>query len=386
MIGTGKAKYGYVWGDEKHTFYTINPIEATIVHRIFHLYVTENMSVRKIAATLITEGVPNPTNRGEWGTTTVTRILKDTFYTGEGMNRRLKWELIDGKRKSIIHPNPTPIPEGVIPPIVTKDIWYAAQNKRVVARQEAIRNNKEPEQTLLRAGYISCGYCGRAMVVVRYNHPREGKKYPTTHYRCGASNVPNHHTCKYLPTIVVGKIDEAAWQFVKDILNEIDELKNVLQSHPSSKVNEIESLNKIIKYTQEEQERTIKDIQGLSGRARELMIAELNRLEDNLQKLHTEVNNTHPHANRAEQAKVEVNEFFKWCEQIKRKSEEPTYKEKRTALRMLGISVKIYKATDTSHEQYTITAHPEVIDKLSASTIERNDGNCDPTCWHTATL
>jgi len=390
MIGTGSPKYGYAWGDEKHTFYTIEAIEAMIVNRIFELYVIEHISIRGIAAKLHMEGVPNPSNRGDWGTTTVTRILKDKFYIGEGTNRRLKWEYVDGKRKEVSHPNPTPLPEGVVPPIVTKDIWYAAQEKRRIAKQEAKRNNREPEKTLLRAGYIHCGYCGRAMTVVRYNREAPSKKQPSVHYRCGAVNVPNYRTCQKTPTITVGKIDKIVWDFVKDILEEIEGLREILQSEPSSTVDELKSLNQIIRRTEEEQERTIIDIRGLSGRARDLMIAELNRLEDNLQKLHEEKDRTIPYVNRAEQAKIEVEEFFRWCVQIKGKYEGANYEEKRLALRLLGISVKVYKATDKEHEQYTITARPEIIDKLPTFTqTERetqNSFNCEPTWSHTATL
>jgi site-specific DNA recombinase len=64
MIGAGKAKYGFAWGDEKHTFYTINPVTGTIIHRIFHLYVIEHMSVRGIAGKLHTEEIPTPSGQG----------------------------------------------------------------------------------------------------------------------------------------------------------------------------------------------------------------------------------------------------------------------------------------------------------------------------------
>ncbi len=394
MIGVGKAKYGYTWGDEKHTFYITNPVTGTIVHRIFHLYVIEHMSVRGIAGKLHTEGIPTPSGKGHWGTTTVRRILTDKFYKGEGTNRRIKWEWIDGKKKSHPHPNPTPLPEGIVPAIVTKEIWYTAQEKLAIAKQEAARRNKEPEQTLLRAGYIRCGYCGRAMTVVRHVTQLSGKKYPTPYYRCGAINTPASHKCQTPSIISVQKIDIAAWEFVRDILNEINGLKDILQNSPSLVINDLESLNKMIKNTEAEQERVIADIHGLSGRARELMIAELNKLEDDLQKLRSERDSTLPHANRAERTQAEVDEFFKWCEkwceQLKGKHEEATYEEKRRALRMLGIHVTVYRPTDPDHEQYLITARPEIIDRLAATTgterTTQGDQHCGPTWSQIATL
>lgn len=372
MIGTGKAKYGYCWGDEKHTFYTVNPITGTIVHRIFNLYISDHMSVRGIAGKLHTEGIPTPSGKGNWGTTTVRRILIDKFYIGEGTNRRIKWEWVDGKKRSQPHPNPTPLPEGIVPPIVTKDIWYATQEKLGIAKQEAARNNKEPEQTLLRSGYIYCGYCGRAMTVVRYLKQVKGKKYPTNHYRCGAANTPAFNGCNKKTIIVIGKIDTAAWNFARNILNEISTLQDILQNNSLPVIADLASIDKLIINTEAEQERIIKDLHGLSGRARELMLTELKHLEDNLQKLHAERNQTRPHADRAERLQTEVNEFFRWCNQFKGQYNEATYEEKRRALRMLGIRVTIYRPSDPDHEQYTITARPEIIDRLAiTTTIEK---------------
>lgn len=391
MIGTGRAKYGYTWGDEKHTFYIINPVTGTIVQRIFNLYVVEHISIRAIAAKLFTENVPTPSGKGNWGTTTVTRILKDKFYIGEGTNRRIKWEWIDGKKRSTPHPNTTSLPEGVVPALISKDIYYTAESKIATAKQEAARRNKEPEKTLLRAGFIHCGYCGRVMVTVRYNTKQEGKKYPPTYYRCGAVNTPALHTCKQIPIITASKIDTITWQYVQDILNELNSLKDILQSDKSSVTGDLKSLDNLIVFTEAEQGRVIADMRGLSGRARELMVAELNRLEDSLQQLHTEKNRTLPYAQKAERTKIEVDEFFRWCEQFKGKYEEANYEEKRRALRMLGIQVTVFKVADPDHEQYTITARPEIINRLALTAASgeipsQKVSDCEPTWLQIATL
>ncbi len=149
----------------------------------------------------------------------------------------------------------------------------------------------------------------------------------------------------------------------------------------------LESIDELIIYTEREQERTIADIHGLSGRARELMIVELNRLERDLQKLRAEKDKTLPHAKQAERAKVEVEEFFRWCEEFKGKYEEATYEEKRRALRMLGIRVSVYRPADPDHEQYTITARPEIIDRLTITrgtekTIQHGSDYCETPSSH----
>jgi site-specific DNA recombinase len=78
LIGVGKAKYGYEWGDEHHTHYIINPVEARVVRQIFAWYVNEGKSIRGVAARLNDASVPT-TRNSAWGNTSVRRILKDEF-------------------------------------------------------------------------------------------------------------------------------------------------------------------------------------------------------------------------------------------------------------------------------------------------------------------
>ncbi len=58
MIGGGAAKYGYSWGDEKHTFYVIDEEEATIIREIFDRYVNQGQSMREITEWLNVKGIP----------------------------------------------------------------------------------------------------------------------------------------------------------------------------------------------------------------------------------------------------------------------------------------------------------------------------------------
>jgi site-specific DNA recombinase len=382
MIGSGIAKYGYEWGDDKHTYYIINPIEVAIVSNIYHMHIDEGMSIRAIASYLHKAGIPTPRNKGVWGTTTVTRILSNEFYKGEAVNRRIKWELVDGKRKQIKHPNPTPLPDGVVPAIVTPELWSLAAEKRAIAKQDAARRNPEPHSALLRSGFAICGYCGHVMTVTRYSRAyREGggRKNPPPAYRCNISSTRSWRGCNKKPTMTVERLDTIVWEFVQDLLGEHDLLRSVFQNYQSNIYADISSIDALIKKVEEEQERIILDLRGLTGRARELMIADLNRLENDLTRLKEERLKTVPSVQHAEKIQEEVNAFLDWCEKFQGRFDDATYEEKRRALRYLGIQVKVFQKDDTTNEQYKITVKPEIMERLFKSF-------CDPTCSHTATL
>jgi site-specific DNA recombinase len=381
MIGTGMPKYGYIWGDEKHTHYLINPIEAAIVKRIYEMYAYEGMSIRSIAAYLHEKEIPTAKNRGMWGTTTVTRILSDEFYKGEATNRRIKWEWVDGKKKMSKHPNPTPLPEGTVPAIVTPELWSLVAEKRAIAKQDAPRHNSEPHSSLLRSGFAICGYCGHTMTIVRYNK-REGnkRKNPPDYYRCGVATTRSWQgVCTKKPVMTVHRLDTIVWDFVRDLLNEHDLLRNVLSGYQSTVHADIKSIDSLIIKIQEEQERIISDLKGLTGRARELMIKELNKLEDDLNNLQEERTQTLPSMKKEEQIQQEVDAFLKWCEAFKGHFDEASYEEKRRALRQLGVKVKVFQRDDTTNEQYQIVVKPELMERLFRS-------HCDPTSSQITTL
>ncbi|HEY4033714.1 MAG TPA: recombinase family protein [Ktedonobacteraceae bacterium] len=382
MIGTGMPKYGYEWGDEKHTHYIINPMEAAIISKIYHMYVYEGMSIRGIAAYLHETGIPTARNKGVWGTTTVTRILSNEFYKGEAVNHRVKWEWVDGKKKYTKHPNPIPLPEGTVPAIVTPELWSLAAEKRAIAKQDAARRNPEPHSALLRSGFVVCGYCGHVMTVVRYNRAYPdggGRKNPPPSYRCSVASVRAWQGCNKKPSMAVERLDSIVWEFVRDLLGEHELLHSVFHDYQSSAQADISSIDSLIKKIEEEQERIILDLRGLTGRARELMITDLNRLENDLTSLQEERLKTVPSVKHAEQIQEEVNAFLDWCEKFKGHFDDATYEEKRRALRYLGVQVKVFQKDDTTNEQYKITVKPELMERLFKSF-------CDPTCSQITTL
>lgn len=357
LLGTGRPKYGYSWG-ERHETYVVNPAQAIIVQRVFDMYASGS-SARGIVKFLNDSEVPTYTNTGRWTASTIGRMLADEFYKGEAYNRRLKWLFVDGKRKGIPHPDPSPLPEGVVPAIISKELWAAVAAKRETAKQDSPRANPVPEETLVRSGFAFCGYCGRSMVVVRYSQKIKGRHYPGVHYRCGANG--KFHNCK-APVMTAHLLDTAVWDFVKDVLADIDSLATKLLERPTEENSSstVSSLDALIQATKEEIDRLFSDLEGTVGYVRELANKRINELNAKVETMKKQRAEAVPDAKREEQGKLEVTNFLVNCHRMNGNFDTMTYLEKRDALRILGVKVKVYTQSDADYPRYDITIDPKL--------------------------
>lgn len=69
----------------------INPIEASVVKRIFHMYTEEGIGARRIAIALNNEGIPTKFGN-KWDSTGIRRILKNSIYCGDYVNGKYEVE------------------------------------------------------------------------------------------------------------------------------------------------------------------------------------------------------------------------------------------------------------------------------------------------------
>jgi site-specific DNA recombinase len=133
--------------------------EAQVVREIFSAYVERGLSVRQIAFELRDRGIPSPTGKPQWGTSTIDRLLRNEAYIGTVYYNR--HERIDGGsrgRKTRHRERPReewiPIP---VPAIIDRDTFdrvshISHENFRLNPRGAA------PDAWLLR-GLIQCGHC-----------------------------------------------------------------------------------------------------------------------------------------------------------------------------------------------------------------------------------
>jgi site-specific DNA recombinase len=87
-ILTTEAPYGYSYipkSHGKHGYYEINEYEADVVRRIFSLVADDGLPIRMLVQALQKMGVlPRKSKRGVWSTSTLSTLLRNKTYIGEG--------------------------------------------------------------------------------------------------------------------------------------------------------------------------------------------------------------------------------------------------------------------------------------------------------------
>ena len=137
--------------------------EAEIVRWIFDAYVEKGRSVRQISFDLLDRGIPSPTGKPIWGTSTITRLLRNEAYIGTVYyNRREHYEgngrrgARNRKTRSRERPREEWIP---IPVRAIVDHDTFARVKQV-SRDNSKWNPRGAEWGVwLLRGLIECGHC-----------------------------------------------------------------------------------------------------------------------------------------------------------------------------------------------------------------------------------
>ncbi len=228
MLHGDQPPYGYRVSKDGSTLVPYEP-EAQVIELIFLWYTVgdetgKQLSMIKIAKKLTEMQVPTwgdihgRTNKkrgfGEWATANVCDILHCETYMGKwhygehnrrGTNPREHWIELD------------------VPPLVSIQVWQAAQDKAKQNKLTPERNavNKYLMRRLLRC---SCGYS-----VESYAQYHNGKTY--LYYRCisvGAETARGH--CGTF-AFRADKVDAAIWGWVREYLQEPQKLKEGLEAY-----------------------------------------------------------------------------------------------------------------------------------------------------------
>lgn len=158
----GKVPYGYDYNKTTKEF-TINPVEAAVVERIYSMYET-CPSLLAIARELNSEGITTKSGR-VWNPVTVSHIIHNIFYTGAYRYNRLCES--EGKNKSPTYerkPEEWIIYENHHPAIIDKERQERVLEKLASQRRGGWVMDKGKsymrKNVHIFAGLISCGVCG----------------------------------------------------------------------------------------------------------------------------------------------------------------------------------------------------------------------------------
>jgi site-specific DNA recombinase len=138
--------------------------EAQIVRKIFHAYVENGRSVRQIAHNLLDRGIPSPTGKPIWSTSTITRLLHNEAYIGTVYyNRREYLEALSprrGQRHRKTRHRDRPREEWIAIPVASIIDRDTFDRVKQVSRDNSKWNPRGAEwgAWLLR-GLVECGHC-----------------------------------------------------------------------------------------------------------------------------------------------------------------------------------------------------------------------------------
>lgn len=231
---SNRPKFGYRWDDASKGAkgrYVIDEAQAPLVRRMYQA-LAGGQSARGLAKALNEEGVPTIHGGRRWHHSVIRELLTypgykglalaNTVAHGERPRRADTRPAAGGSRPAplVYAPVPRPeeewiaLPEGTVPAIVSPALWDEVQERLRRNKAEAPRNNKRPENYLLRAGIVRCGDCGKAVQGVGQRGRAGAPERPTYRVQRGSSG---HHDCPSR-TITARELDEAAWARVTELL------------------------------------------------------------------------------------------------------------------------------------------------------------------------
>lgn len=236
------APYGYDYSKEIKNF-VVNPLEASVVKRIFNLYLEGN-GFNKIAQMLKDEGVKTKKG-GKWAGATIRGILTNEFYIGT---------LIQGKTRTIdvTIKGSVPIPKeewfrhlNHHEEIITKEIFEKVNeqinfrtNKAKCSYTKEHANSKKLRHSnaSLFSNLLKCGDCGDTMTIKRKKRLKYVPFYNCISYDMYGTKICNHKSNSIKEEFLVMYLKRMLDKVVE---NNFEELDNIVKGIKDNKNNSI---------------------------------------------------------------------------------------------------------------------------------------------------
>ena len=202
----------------RHVFltYALDDDQAPIVLRIFKGY-AEDLSMKKIAAALNTEGITASTG-GSWDVSGIRYILLNEAYRGWRIwNKTKKIRKPDGKKTYRQRPREEwIILEDAHPVIVDDELWAEVETVRIRKKRFHPKNGNQRTafSQYLLTGLVKCAECGHNFIVhkARGSHPTRRHFY----YRCGYHERRGNAVCKNNTTVKRDRLEDAVVHLLRN--------------------------------------------------------------------------------------------------------------------------------------------------------------------------
>ena len=370
-----RPPFGYRWRDAKKTGLIPDPDRAAVVRRIFDAALRGD-TLRSTARALTAEAVPTPTGRGGlWAPSVLHRILTNPVYAGEAAAFRYATERASGGTTRVrVRPKEqqVPLPPGVAPPIVAPDEQRAVVARLEANKRRATRNNKNPEATLLRAGFARCGYCGSPLSV---KHRRDGREAPN--YRC-AGAAADRYGCPGF-AISAAILDDAIWSRIARLLDDPALIeREVARRRSSDGVGaDLGTLDRRLRELAARQAKLARLAGALDDEdAAAPLLAELRSAASQRRDLEAERGRRQSLADEATLDANRLADLAAWCGRVAANLATLTYSEKRLVLDALGVRVQVWRSDHDPRWELTMNLPVVPLGQpaapISASVTERS--------------
>ena len=163
---TISMKNGVIYGngnilgyDKTDKGYTINPVQAQTVKKIFALYI-DGFGITKIKHILESENFLTATGKAEWDVSVISRILKNPTYIGVSVYRKtIVKDYLSHKRVKNTDKSKVIEVENTHTPIISKEDFLAVQNI-FLKRTKANKNKLSVQEKNIWTSLLVCEYCG----------------------------------------------------------------------------------------------------------------------------------------------------------------------------------------------------------------------------------
>ncbi len=413
IIGTGLRLYGYkyVLDDKgKRIGYELNLdvvlveedgtewTEVKVVVFVFES-AASGMSYRQIAKALNEKGIPPPylakgggkpekryKGKPVWQAGAISRILNESGYYGELAQFKTRSLPRSTRGRKDLRRTTTDKEQIIvpIPPIVTKELALAAQKQAQRNQQQASRNNRHPEESLLRVGLIKCGHCGGNMTL-RRNFRRKTKAFGYYPYYVCMAHTSQIEKCPIGSRMPSSLADAIAWQKVVDIIHDPSEVDAAVNNYRSSdptaerRKHTNKTLSDIRKALKNLEDNTTRLAQ--QGLLHPRLAASFHRQAEELTTQEQECQELLAKDMDAYatwlQVEEKLDELHQRCQEWREKLNDPQfippYEQKRELCEFFGITIICYR---NEHEPpYEVEVNPPSIVSLLSRTAARPAGH-----------
>jgi len=357
--GTGRKLYGYDYLRGKgigEGIRYINEAEAKWVRQMYIWLVEEGLTVNGITRRLRASDVPTPAGSEFWLRQTVYRILTNPAYSGKTYaytkeyvepKRRLKANSRVKKTGVVRKPREewVEIP-GATPPIISEEMFIAAQNILKRNKELACRNAK---RQYLLSGYIFCRRCGRRYIGYVKKWKGNSKRYEQRYYRCGKSQSIVTPDCCDNKQLHGPTIEVAVWRQIEDLLSHPEVVLQELQRKEEEATtasrqvvnwqDELQSVERRLSNIEKQKDRAWKAFE-LTG-DEERFKREIAKCDQDKEVLIEHKASLEQKIETFQQCQVDIKGIKQACELVKRNVTSLSFEDKRLTLEALQIRVLV---------------------------------------------